>query len=136
MLPIYGTWIAFLTKYIHTLLKTLPRANGIPMEGMFPKQMYIAETFLRAKPPSPSMVPRIESGNTYIRAQNIISTKQNTPMGLMNGNVLTMYFPMSTGLKLFTPFHVFGVSEINLHTRSLVTVSPPSSESDMKENKC
>ena len=71
MLPIYGTWIAFPTKYTHTLLKTLPRANGIPMEGMFPKQIYIAETFLRAKPPSPSMVPRNESGNTYIRAQNI-----------------------------------------------------------------
>jgi len=43
------------------------------MAGMFPKQMYIAETFLRAKPASPSMVPRNESGSTYItfHAQNI-----------------------------------------------------------------
>ena len=71
MLPIYGTWMAFVAMHTHTLIKTLPRTNGIPMEGMFPKQMYIAETFLHAKPPSPSTVPRNESGNTYIHVQNI-----------------------------------------------------------------
>jgi len=59
--------------HTHTFLNTLPRANGIPLEGTFPKQMYSTESFFCTKPASPSMVPRSVFGNTYIpfHAQNM-----------------------------------------------------------------
>jgi len=63
------------------------------MAGMFPKQMYIAETFLRAKPASPSMVPRNESGSTYItfHAQNIsYNDKEPNETFFSEINALTM----------------------------------------------